>query len=108
MDSLGHLAQGFVVAAKPINLLVAFLGSFIGTFLLFFSSESRHELTRVPGSICSKVSETITFVVWLSATMYRRPSGLVSTLLTTNPGKSRTTPQSFDGKESRPCKGFGS
>ena len=31
MDSLGHLAQGFVVAAKPINLLVAFVGSFIGT-----------------------------------------------------------------------------
>ena len=32
MDSLGHLAQGFAVAAKPVNLLVAFLGSFIGTF----------------------------------------------------------------------------
>ena len=31
MESLGHLAQGFVVAAKPINLLVALLGSFIGT-----------------------------------------------------------------------------
>ncbi len=31
MDSLGHLANGFVVAAKPINLLVALLGSFIGT-----------------------------------------------------------------------------
>ncbi len=27
MDSLDHLAQGFVVAARPINLLVAFLGS---------------------------------------------------------------------------------
>jgi putative tricarboxylic transport membrane protein len=31
MESLGHLAQGFAVAAKPINLLVALLGSFIGT-----------------------------------------------------------------------------
>jgi putative tricarboxylic transport membrane protein len=31
MESLGHLAQGFAVAAKPLNLLVALLGSFIGT-----------------------------------------------------------------------------
>ena len=33
MDSFAHLAQGFAVAAKPINLLVALLGSFLGTVI---------------------------------------------------------------------------
>ena len=33
MDSFAHLAQGFVVAAKPINLLVALVGSFLGTVI---------------------------------------------------------------------------
>lgn len=33
MDTLAHLAQGFAVAAKPINLLVALIGSFIGTIV---------------------------------------------------------------------------
>jgi putative tricarboxylic transport membrane protein len=33
MDTFQHLAQGFVVAAKPINLGVAFAGSFIGTIV---------------------------------------------------------------------------
>src|SRR5208282_848865 len=47
---------------------------------------------------CS-VRETTTFVVSFSASMYRRPSGLVSTVFTTNPGSSNTTPQSFVGME---------
>ena len=33
MDTLAHLAQGFAVAAKPINLLVALIGSFLGTIV---------------------------------------------------------------------------
>ncbi|MBL0140868.1 MAG: tripartite tricarboxylate transporter permease [Betaproteobacteria bacterium] len=33
MDTFQHLAQGFVVAFKPLNLGVAFAGSFIGTIV---------------------------------------------------------------------------
>lgn len=33
MDTLGFLGQGFAVAMKPGNLLVALIGSFIGTIV---------------------------------------------------------------------------
>lgn len=33
MDNLDHLWNGFAVAARPVNLLVALLGSFIGTIV---------------------------------------------------------------------------
>ncbi|HET9652050.1 MAG TPA: tripartite tricarboxylate transporter permease, partial [Usitatibacter sp.] len=33
MDTLSQLAHGFVVAAKPMNLAMAFVGSFIGTIV---------------------------------------------------------------------------
>src|SRR5260370_31451792 len=69
-----------------------------GGFVVFFSSSSR-QLADGPGLTCSSVSETTTFVVSFCAIMYRRPSGLVSTLLTVNPGRSNTTPQFFVGKE---------
>jgi len=40
--------------------------------------------------------------------MYRRPSGLVSTIFIVNPGRSRTTPHFFVGSDKRPRRGFGS
>lgn len=33
MEALAHLGSGFLVALKPLNLLVAFIGSFIGTVI---------------------------------------------------------------------------
>ena len=44
MDSFAHLAQGFAVAAKPVNLLVALLG-------LLWPWITKLGLGRLPGDL---------------------------------------------------------
>src|SRR5215469_15423400 len=80
---------------------------FTFVFFAFSSRDSRHELAWASDLTASSVRETTTLVFSSSATIYRLPSGLVSTILSVNPGRSNSTPQSFAASERRPRSGFG-
>ncbi len=99
MDTLSHLAQGFAVAAKPVNLVVALLGSFIGTVvgLLPGLGPINGVAILLPIAFALKLPAASALILLASVYIGCEYGGRISSILLNIPGDAGALMTALDG-----------
>ena len=99
MDTFAHLAQGFAVAAKPINLLVALIGSFLGTIvgLLPGLGPINGVAILLPIAFALKLPPETALILLASVYLGCEYGGRISSILLNIPGDAGALMTALDG-----------
>jgi putative tricarboxylic transport membrane protein len=99
MSALGDLANGFVVAAKPINLLWAFVGVTLGTGIGVLPGIGPAMTVALLLPITFKLEPTAAFIVFAGIYYGAMYGGSTTSILLKTPGESASIVTSLEGNE---------
>ncbi len=99
MDTLNYLAQGFAVAGKPMNLLMAFGGAFIGTIvgLLPGLGPINGVAILLPLAFAMKLPPETALILLAAVYMGCEYGGRISSILLNVPGDAGAIMTALDG-----------